>query len=405
MINLNHELETKLREIGNALNSKDFSQEDIGVLSGTTGVALFNFYYCQLINESAYHEKGIEALELVVERINGGYNISSLCSGITGALWALEHLNHRNFIEFHSDEFLASFDSLISETMFLELRKKEFDFMHSSLGYAYYFLLRYDQTKRSDLKKLYKGYLSEVVASLENSAQQHSNGLRWSFNLDSHPSFKGINLSLSHGMSSILVILSKIYEQGLFQKQILKLLRGGVDYILGFEKHEPGLFSMYPAVINEALGKDENSRLAWCYGDLGIGLGFWHASKSLKDSDLRNKALQIFNYSTKRTNSEETMVIDTGICHGAFGIAQIFNYIYKETRDVHFRTSATYWIDCGLKMADQSDVCAGFNQWNGRNQKWEYKYSLLEGIAGIGLVIIDYLMDEQNHWDECLLIS
>lgn len=30
---------------------------------------------------------------------------------------------------------------------------------------------------------------------------------------------------------------------------------------------------------------------------------------------------------------------------------------------------------------------------------------ILEGIAGIGLAIIDYLVDYDNNWNECLLIG
>ena len=75
-----------------------------------------------------------------------------------------------------------------------------------------------------------------------------------------------------------------------------------------------------------------------------------------------------------------------------------FNKIFLKDR-------TDFWINDGIQQATFKDGYAGYKQWNGLEKEWTPKLSLLEGITGIGLVIIDYLSDEVNSWDECSIIS
>ena len=67
--------------------------------------------------------------------------------------------------------------------------------------------------------------------------------------------------------------------------------------------------------------------------------------------------------------------------------------------------SANFWIADGIRKASYKDGYAGYKQWNGLTKDWTSELSLLEGVAGIGLVLIDHLSEESNFWDECLMIS
>ncbi len=134
-------------------------------------------------------------------------------------------------------------------------------------------------------------------------------------------------------------------------------------------------------------------------------MAFWNASKTLKDRELKNKAIEILKHAAKRETDKEIGVIDAGVCHGSFGNAQIFNHIYKETDDPVFKKATKYWVDLGLKMPVHEDGNAGYKQWNGIKKEWESKTSVLEGVSGIGLVIINYISDLNSSWDECFMIS
>jgi len=219
---------------------------------------------------------------------------------------------------------------------------------------------------------------------------------------------KRYNLGLSQGIPSIVNYLSGLYVFEDFKEKTETMLRGGVNYILRFLSDDLSDFSLFPNWIKkgETHNPKEKSRLAWCYGDLGVGLSLWRASKALNDQTLSDTAITILKHAARRTAPEDSVVIDAGVCHGAYGNAQLFNRMYKETGIPEFETATLFWIEDGLKKAVHDDGYAGYKQWYGSKKEWIPELSLLEGISGIGLTMLSYLsQDDMMHWDECLMMG
>ncbi len=401
------QLEKKLQEISTVLIREYKQDTAIGVLSGTSGIALFFFYYSKYLDVDTYADVGIEILEDTINRINDGYQFPTYCTGIAGAGWVFEHLLEEGFLDTNNDELLSELDNYLVGIMSLEMQSGNYDFLHAGIGYGYYFLKRFQNTKNSNLKERYREYLTNMILLLKKTAEKDAKGIKWKSVLNKETGLKGYNLSLSHGMSSIVIFLTKLHKIEDFKASVNPLLKGAINYIQNQEITDSNLCCSYPSWITMQNTDKNKSRLAWCYGDLGIGLAFWHASKNFKDKNLKNKALEILLFATKRKSSENTSVRDAGVCHGSFGNAQIFNYMYQETNDIAFKNAANYWINGGLKMAIHKDGHAGYKQsiGVGEDEKWSPEISLLEGVAGIGLSIIDHLSDCENRWDECLMIS
>jgi lantibiotic modifying enzyme len=100
------------------------------------------------------------------------------------------------------------------------------------------------------------------------------------------------------------------------------------------------------------------------------------------------------------------MVRDAGICHGTAGIAHIFNRLYRTTKQYRFQEAANYWCLETLKMSKFEDGFAGYKTWHTEEYGgWQPCNNLLEGIAGIGLSLLSFVMPEDPAWDECLLLS
>jgi lantibiotic modifying enzyme len=106
---------------------------------------------------------------------------------------------------------------------------------------------------------------------------------------------------------------------------------------------------------------------------------------------------------TMRKTKEESGVVDTGICHGSFGNMQIFNRIYMETEEEIFKNAADFWLNDGISKTNSKKI--NLKQWKTKSNKWKSDIKLLEGMAGIGLVLIEYLSFQNLDWDECLMIS
>ncbi|MFB9079123.1 lanthionine synthetase C family protein [Flavobacterium procerum] len=403
-ISITKKLNSKLLEINETLK-KQYESEDLGVLTGLTGHALFHFYYSRFSNTEEPSEIGVKIIAECFEKINQNYEISTYCSGIASFGWVLEHLYLENFIDFDNDKILSDLDHYLFERQSLDSSIGLFDFLHGSIGYGYYFLARYKNTASQELKKRYKIYLLKLISSLEEFAIESENKIKWESILSMETQKRGYNFSLSHGIPSIINFLCRLHSFSDFKSSVDPLIKKSISYILDHKNTEPNHYSIFPNFECESTNKNRHSRLAWCYGDLGVGITLLQAAKTLQDKNLNKIAIDILKHSAQRVQQHDTMIKDAGICHGAFGVAKVFNRVYKETHEPIFKAATEHWLNEGLEMCSHQDGFAGYKKWVGGQEIWENELSLLEGISGIGLVIIDYLTDNEFNWDECLMIS
>ena len=398
-------LENKLKEIDTIIKSQFENEAHLGVLAGLSGMALFQFYYSKYLDTDSNANVGVAIISNGIEKINDGYSFSTYCTGIAGLGWALDHLEQEDFIDIDSDDLLSEFDEYLKKTMFSSFKNNDYDFLHGGIGYAFYFLNRFRNTSSAVLKEKYVKILFEFIDLLEGlSETEGGNKIKWKSVLNIKTEEEGYNLSLSHGISSIIGILTKLYEHDTFKVRTEHLLIGAVNYVLSLE-NEDKKSCVFPnsKTLDGVVSK--KSRLAWCYGDLGVGIRLWFAAKVLNDEKLKEKTISVFKHAALRVKQEDTMVMDAGICHGSYGNSQLFNRMYQETGILEFKDAASFWINDGLEKAAFEDGFSGYKQWQGDDKEWGKEVSLLEGIAGIGLVIIDYLSSFDTKWDECLMIS
>lgn len=392
----------KLNEIGKALLNNCMNNNDIGVLSGLSGISIFLFYQARYFGGKQKSDEGLVILGKALEYINKGSFSQTYSRGLIGYGWAINHLSQEEFVEV-DDSLLISTDDLVFRVMKNYLINKNYDFLHGAIGCGFYFLKRFQNTPSNGLKLRYKRYLIQLIKSLNKLSEIDKRGTKWLSVIDIETGERGYNLSLSHGMSSIVNFLSRLYLIEDFKNSVEDMLKGGVSYIISNKSKATGSIALFPNYIKPNEKAQWNSRLAWCYGDLGIGLSLWKASKVLKDEALEKKTIDILIHSTKRRLKENTMVEDAGVCHGSFGNAQIFNYMYRQTKIKEFKNATDFWMNDGLAKANFNDGYAGFKikTQNG----WKNETSILTGIAGIGLSILSYLSEEDTNWDECLMIS
>ena len=395
----------KLEEINEVLK-KDSDNNHIGVLAGISGRAMFHFYYARLIEDDEVAEIGVDIISEIVEKINSGYAYPTYCTGITGAAWVIDFLNNEGFIEIDTDEFLSELDAYVFDVMKNDIEKEDYDFLHGALGYAYYFLKRYESTDSVSLKNIYSQYLHFFIKSIADSSTSTAPDYLFWETISEEETV--VNISLSHGMSSIMNFLSRLYQYDDFKTVVTPLIEGSVSYLLKHKSNDDNTLSMFPNVVCETRKTEYASRLAWCYGDLGIGITLWQVGKRLNNNLYTAEALDILKRTTKRRVDKETNVKDVGICHGAIGIMSMYNNIYKETKDPIFKEAMDFWMSKSLEMGKHDDGLAGFLQFVANKEgkgEWAGCSNLLEGISGIGLCIISYLDALQTNWEECLMIN
>jgi len=398
---------------------------DLGLLSGIGGQILV---CSELSLQNQTSQNWLSHLHNILsERLSNEHFIFTHCGGLAGIGWLYEYLSQRKIIDYDTNEILEDFDTCLETALRNFFQIDNYDFLHGGVGVALYFI------KRIEKKKELLPVLVQFLEDLEKiSTKQEDGSIKWlSFLGKEHNPQQGYNISLSHGMASIVSILSKLYKvEGLDKEKIETLLRGTVQYILAqeIEKDKYGCF--FPNFALESLPSkqvdedtseqvDKNtrqlvhsstikSRLGWCYGDLGIASALYQAGIALKENTWIDKALEVLTFAAiRRRNLQDNLVVDAGLCHGAAGIGHIFYRMWWNTKLPEFKDAADYWFEETLKMAYHKDGLAGFKSLEMPDGKpaWINKYGLLEGISGIGLAMLTYYYEMEPAWDECLLLS
>lgn len=391
----------KLSKIADILlNQTELYPDNIGLIGGQTGVALFLFYYAKFRQEEKYYDKGMEILANVFDIINEGFGYHTFASGLAGVGWAVEHLVKNEFIEADTDDILKELDPFIHQAMIFDIKENNnYDFLHGAVGCGIYFLNRLANAKTGE-------YLKELVDELEKRCEKEEDGgIKWRSILNREENTEGYNLSLSHGIASIIAFLARLYEFDLYREKVTPLLDGAVHYLLSHSLDIDKFPSHFPSWVQEGQPLS-HSRLAWCYGDLGIGISLWQAAGIRGNAEWKERAIDTLKHSTGRRDLKENAVIDVGLCHGAAGIAHIYNRMFHYSGIEIFRETALYWLDNSIKMARHEDGFAGYKAWHTEKYGgWVAEPGILEGIAGIGLALLAAISEIEPGWDRCLLCS
>ena len=408
---LYNRIRRKLDEIAGVLSAADSLEPSVkhpGLLDGRTGIALFFFYYAALTRSQVHMDHAFDILSGILDQaaeidFQGGQAMFGV--GLPGIGWAVEHLVQNRFFDATTNDILGELDQALYNGMIHYLETGNYDYIHGALGSALYFLNRKTLPQSSE-------FLAHLVDGLDkiSRADRHG-GLKWESITNYKTGEKGFAISLSHGIASIIAILAKILEQEAIETETrLKadgLLAGAVTYLLNqrLDRGSGDYFSCFP---RRALECEPviSSRLAWCYGDLGIAMALWQAARTAKRSKWEKIAVEVFSHAGQRRDLEQNRVIDAGLCHGAAGIAHIFNRIHHYTGDKQFKAAALYWIEKVLEMARFENGCAGYKvKYSDEAGGLINKAGLLEGIAGIGLAFISMISAIEPKWDNCLLLS
>jgi hypothetical protein len=393
----------KIIEIFDAILKTDALVSELGLLGGKTGLSMALLMYAGQSHHKESEKQGIKMMETVFKEIEQSENyVFSFARGLAGIGWTVEFLEQKGFTKHNTNVLLEDVDFLLSHVLEHEMKKGNYDFLHGAVGIVLYFISRMQKNKNlSEILQKFTIQLNEL------GEKQSTRSIKWISEIDYETHKTGYNISLSHGMSSIAAVLSKLYTIKEGDKEMINnFLHGCINYILEQEIDKDKYGSFFPSYALESMEQLYGSRLAWCYGDLGIAMTLWQAGVALQNEAWKNKALEVLLFAAeKRRDLEKNMVKDAGLCHGTAGIGHVFYRAWWNTRMPEFKTAADYWFEQTLKMTKFDDGLAGYKVWLPHLKEWVNTYGILEGIAGIGLALLTYYHEIEPVWDECLLLS
>jgi lantibiotic biosynthesis protein len=399
MININ----TKFNEIVECLNEEKATTGDTSLLSGDLGMVLFNLHVQEYTKDSLLFDSAITRLEAILSSIVIEDSPFSFCTGIAGLGLFIEYIEKKKWLEIDTNEILEDIDEYLYHKMIDTIKIGNYDFLHGAIGVGFYFIHRNCKTT------IAKKYLEELVLEIEKLAIIEDDGcMKWVNYLpgDNSAIETRYNIGLAHGIPSFLSFLVKVNQEGILQDKTLDMIRSTTKYILKTKCNFSEKYSTIPFTVNDILKKETtDTRLAWCYGDLGVCCSLWQAANLLKDDVLKQEVIKIILHAAAKRTIEQTRIIDAGICHGAAGAAFIFQRFYDWTQEPALKEAADYWYDKILEMGIFEDGYAGYKTFftpelGGSRES----YNMLDGISGVGLVLLYKISGLDPSWEELLFI-
>lgn len=391
-------IKSLLYEIAEGL-SVELRKEDVpfDFIRGKAGALLFLAEFRTFFQDDKFDEIIIETAGLLFDCLENKPMNASFSYGLSGIGFVFLHLIKKGILS--EDDFHPSFFEALDESILDGIRRNnreaDLELLTGNAGIALYFLERGEQSKKRAFQLQLEGLWSNKIST--------ENGVKWrTFNSIDPPFYC---LGLAHGVPAMLAHLGMIYESNVDNQKCLELLTQGVNALMGEELTDE-IFSFPQGLpLEEELPRmsSGNTRIAWCYGDLGIALSLLKAGLSTNNESWCKKALQIAEKVTQR-DPRTSCIMDNAFCHGSLGVVHIYNRFYQFTKDIRYKEQALYWLNHALKMAEPLKGMAKFHSKERDKDTNEYKiaphWGILEGTTGAGLVLLSLLADKEPEWDK-----
>ncbi len=349
-----------------------------------------------------------QCLDQAIEAVSTQATNASLYGGFTGVAWAAEMVD-RLLDPDAGDRSAAVDDALLGLLSRDERWSAPYDLIVGLTGLGVYALQRYPRPVAVEC-------LRWVVERLHECARQDEHGLYWwtppSEILDQESQMQypagRADLGVAHGVAGTIALLGCICGAGVEPAAARPLLEGAVSWLLAHSvPTEAG--PTFPVWVAPAV-QPWPARSAWCYGDPGIAAALLLAARGVDNAGWEQTAVALACRAAERPASE-TGVVNANFCHGSAGLAHIYNRMYQATGEPKLGRAALYWLERTLGFYRVARDTGGGTWVQGnwdpaQRELWTWTgIELVEGAAGVALVLLAAATSIEPTWDRMFLVS
>jgi hypothetical protein len=388
--------------------------------SGSDGVLAVSLLFAYL-----HLDRGdSDTLEAAGDWLEHGVDLASslaepkpwLYAGVAGCGFCLDHLLPRLFAEpdglLAQEDLNAELDATLIDFMAQQRGRIDPELVMGLSGLGTYFLERLPRPSAAI-------GLARVIEALAAQSEASEAGITWRKGLaalsDAHRERfpEGLyNLGIPHGVPGVVAFLARVCASEAASPLARELLEGSAAWLLAQEL--PVGASLYPYFSAPGRGPiADETRLAWCYGDLGIAAALLLAARALGRRDWEAAALRAAENAARRGEADSG-VEDGMICHGAAGLAHLFNRLYQATGRPSLRRAAESWYLRTLSYHDPANGPTGYACFirdpldadtNEGRIIWSEAYGVAVGVTGISLVLLAGISRIAPDWDRLLAVE
>jgi lantibiotic modifying enzyme len=227
-----------------------------------------------------------------------------------------------------------------------------------------------------------------------------------------------LNCGLAHGVPGILAFLSLVRLTGGSSPTLDEAIETIADWLLVNRLDDDWGVNWPAAVPLEAMRLTNGDvtlrpadpatapggpgRAAWCYGAPGIARALWLAGRAMDRTDYRTVAILAMEAVFRRPIP--TRMIDSPtFCHGVAGLLAITLRFAADTGDAQFARAAEELTQQILGRF-QRESLLGFRNLEYRGNETDQP-GLLDGAAGVAIVLLAAATGVEPTWDRAFLLS
>jgi class I lanthipeptide synthase len=373
---------------------------------GQAGLALFYTWLARTGRTPQADVVAWQYLDQAIEGVSTQAMNPSLYGGFTGVAWAAELVDHLLDPDAgdRNDEVDKALLRLLSQPSRWPVPH---DVVEGVTGLGVYALQRCPRPVAIEC-------LRWVVERLHESARHDEHGFHWwtppaEIHEDwrkQYPSGR-VDLGVAHGVAGAIALLGGVCGAGIEQAAAWSLLEGAVRWLLAHSMAtEAG--PTFPLWVAPGF-QPYQARCAWCYGDPGIAAALLTAARGAGVPDWEQAAVALACRAAERPESE-TEVVNACFCHGAAGLAHVYNRMYQATGEEKLRRAAVYWLERTLDFYRRARDNGGAwveGSWDpAQPTQWTWTgIELVEGAAGVALVLLAATTSVEPLWDRMFLVS
>lgn len=375
-------------------------------------IALFYQYLAIGLDDRQYEARADEFSDLAVDRLSSVAMPPHFFGGFADVAWVNEHVSTLTQVApDDDDDGNEQIDEVLLGLLGRSPWPEGYELIGGLAGYGVYF------SEGLPANNSARG-LRLVVQRLDELSEQTAEGIRWRTRETTLPKHhvqrypEGyFNFGVAHGMPSVLVVLCMAAAAGVERERATELADGLVRWIRSRRQGNEDDLAQFPSIWIPG-EPPTKSRQAWCYGDPGLAAAWLWAADLRQAPDWKREALGVLRDCAPVT-FEDAGIHDAGLCHGAAGLAQIYNRAFQHTHDEVFREAAVRWLKQVMSMRTGSGF-GGYQAYQ-PGDAWtpgvvDPKYLLdepnfLEGSVGIGLALLAGISTTIPNWDRRLLMA